>query len=352
MNKNTTNNYHWSKRIISGAAFKYGLPILICLWGLLFLTPLAFFTFFEVRLTPTIIVMNMLMPLTVIFKFYWNYYFFCNKWLNTHCGLRFWGINISISILLALFIQIAVHIIFGDLVSINVHTFYFARDVINMTMSGGIAIAIRLVLYYQRQEYEKEMVHKEAELRTIKKDISPHFLLNTLNNIYALTTFDTKRAQEAIIQLSQMLRTLLYTDTNQPTALVDSVNFMKCYVELMQLRTASNVKINVDIDIPKDKKIMIAQMLIVPLVENAFKHGIHPVKPSFINISVHANEKQVNIRVENSNFPKDDNDKSGHGIGLHQELSRLNLLYPNHYEWTKGTNEDKTVYTSNLTIYL
>ncbi len=221
-----------------------------------------------------------------------------------------------------------------------------------IALSAGIGITIRFMLYFQKQEYEMEMVNKEAELRTVKKDISPHFLLNTLNNIYALTTFDTKRAQEAIIQLSHLLRTLLYKDTNVPTPLADSIAFMECYVKLMQLRTADNVEINVDVDIPKDSKIMIAQMLIVPLVENAFKHGIHPVKPSFINVEVHADEKKVEIKVENSNFPKDNTDKSGHGIGLYQELTRLNLIYPNQYEWTRGTNEDNTIYTSHLTIFL
>lgn len=283
MTKDTTNNHHWFKNIISGAALKYGLPILTCLWGLIFLTPLAFLTFVEAPLTPTIIVTSVLMPIV---------------------------------------------------------------------LSGGIGITFRLMLYYQKQEYEKEMLNKDAELRTVKKDISPHFLLNTLNNIYALTTFDTKRAQEAIIQLSHLLRTLLYKDTNLPTPLADSIAFMECYVKLMQLRTADNVKINVDVDIPKDSKIMIAQMLIVPLVENAFKHGIHPVKPSFINVEVHANEKKVEIKVENSNFPKDNTDKSGHGIGLYQELTRLNLIYPNQYEWIRGTNEDNTIYTSHLTLFL
>lgn len=352
MKKNTITNYHWIKSIISGAGFKYGLPILICLWGLIFLSPLAFLTFLDVPLTPKIIGMNMLMPMALIIKFYANYHYFCQKWLNSNRTYHFWLTNFAISFFLALLIQWAVHMVFDKQVSMKVHIFYFARDIINMTMAGGVAIAIKLMLFYQRQEHEKEMVHKEAELRTIKKDISPHFLLNTLNNIYALTTFDTKRAQEAIMQLSRMLRTLLYTDSNKPTDLSESVYFMECYIKLMQLRTTSNVKVNVDIDIPTDKKIMIAQMLIVPLVENAFKHGIHPVKPSFINVRIHANEKQVEIQVENSNFPKADNDKSGHGIGLQQEEARLNLLYPNHYKWTRGTNEDDTTYTSNLTIYL
>ena len=336
----------------SGAAFRYGLPILVSIWGMIFLTPLAFLTFLEMPLTAREIIMNTLMPCCLIIKFYLNYSYFTDYWMKKKNNWKFWLLNISISFVLAFLIQFLVHLVYGSLVTMRVHVFYFLRDIINMTVVGGFAVAIKMMLYHKMHEHDKELQDKEAELRTVKKEMSPHFLLNTLNNIYALTTFDIKRAQEAIIELSHLLRTLLYNDANQPQPLSESIKFMRCYVKLMQLRMTANVKINVDVEVPENNKIMVAQMLIVPLVENAFKHGIHPVKESFIDIKVYADEEKVNIKVSNSNFPKDDKDKSGHGIGLQQEQTRLDIIYPGKYQWTKGTNEAQTVYTSNLTIYL
>lgn len=348
----TTSNYDWLQNKMSGAAFKYGLPILVCIWGLIFLSPLAFLTFLEMPLTIRELFMNLIMPCCLILKFFLNYSYFTKYWMQKKNNVKFWSINFSINFALSFMIQLIVHIVYGDQVSMKVHIFYLLRDFINLTVVGGFAVAIKMMIYTKMHEYERELQNKEAELRTVKKDISPHFLLNTLNNIYALTAFDTKRAQEAIIELSNLLRTLLYNDANQPKPLAESIRFMKSYIKLMQLRMPANVKINVDVEVPKDSKAMIAQMLIVPLVENAFKHGIHPVKESFIDILIHATDEKVEIKVSNSNFPKNDTDKSGHGIGLQQELTRLNIIYPGKYKWIKGTNDDKTIYTSNLTLYI
>lgn len=348
----TTNNYEWLRNKMSGAAFKYGLPILVCIWGLIFLSPLAFFTFMDVPLTIKEVFMNLIMPCCLILKFFLNYTYFTKVWMQRKSDIRFWSTSFCINFTMSLLIQLIVQFAYGDQVTMRVHIFYFLRDFINLTVVGGFGVAIKMMIYIKMHEHERELQDKEAELRTVKKDISPHFLLNTLNNIYALTAFDTMRAQEAIIELSNLLRTLLYNDANQPKPLAESIRFMKSYVKLMQLRMPANVKINVDVDVPENSKVMIAQMLIVPLVENAFKHGIHPVKESFIDIQIHATNEKVEINVSNSNFPKNDKDKSGHGIGLQQEQTRLDIIYPGRYKWTKGTNDDKTIYTSNLTLYI
>lgn len=231
--------------------------------------------------------------------------------------------------------------------------FFIARDIV-----GGIVMSILVVIikrwhHHRTCKHQLQLITKEAELQNMKKEISPHFLLNTLNNIYALIAFDKKRAQEAVIDLSNMLRTLLYSDTSLPVPLSQAVSFMQDYVKLMKLRLSSHVKIKVDVNLPStsDHDILVAPMLIVPLVENAFKHGIHSIKESFISIKIQADTQHILIEVANSYHPKSEADKSGHGIGLKQLKTRLDLIYPGKYEWIKGTNEDATVYTSKIILY-
>ena len=118
----------------------------------------------------------------------------------------------------------------------------------------------------------------------------------------------------------------------------------------MKLRVNNNVDIRFVTDIPEDCNTMIAPMIFISLVENAFKHGISPIKPSFIHISISASNNTVKCLIKNSNYPKLENDKSGHGIGLKQVGRRLELAYSGRYKWIKGVSEDKTTYTSEIVI--
>ena len=185
----------------------------------------------------------------------------------------------------------------------------------------------------------------------LRNQIIPHFLLNTLNNIYALTMFDTEKAQKAIQELSRLLRYLLYDNQSQLIPLSKEVDFLKSYINLMRMRTAANVEINVKIDGDINERQKIAPLLFMSLVENAFKHGINASEKSFINISLSStSDGVVDFFCENSNFPKNTKELSPGGIGLPNLAQRLESIYPQHYHWQKGTSEDGKKYISHLVI--
>ena len=241
--------------------------------------------------------------------------------------------------------------------------FFTLRDILSLAMSAAVATAIVLASRWQRNEdarLEAEAARSESELRNLRSQINPHFLLNTLNNIYALTAFDSKRAQDAIKQLSEMLRHMLYDNQLNQVPLQDELQFLDSYVNLMKIRLPQNVEVTftTDLQVPDLK---IRPLMFISLVENAFKHGVSPTEPSFVNISVKTEKVQVDdgevrdiitCQIRNSNYPKTNQDRSGHGIGLMQTQRRLELGYPNRYEWVKGVSTDGKIYQSTIKIRL
>ena len=229
------------------------------------------------------------------------------------------------------------------------------RDLIMFGLLAALAAVIRRGQKWHEAELGRqkaEVRRVEAELKNLHNQINPHFLLNTLNNIYALIAFDTAKAQQAVQDLSRLLRHLLY-DNNQDFIPLDrELKFLQNYVALMKIRLSPDVDLQVDMDIPGASHIQVAPLIFISLFENAFKHGVSPMHPSFIHIRIDSPKAgSLACRIENSYFPKRRNDISGSGIGLEQVQKRLDLVYPGKYEWHKGCNEDNTVYTSILTLH-
>ena len=117
----------------------------------------------------------------------------------------------------------------------------------------------------------------------------------------------------------------------------------------MKIRLTQSVKVSFDAT-EAHSEAKIAPLVLIPLVENAFKHGISPTRESFINFSLKADKEHIDFQIENSNHPKTASDDSGHGIGLTQVQKRLDLIYPGHYQWDHGPAADGTVYCSHLLI--
>ena len=230
----------------------------------------------------------------------------------------------------------------------------FVRDCANFCIFATAATCIALAQQWywaDKALRNAEAARVAAELGNLRSQINPHFLLNTLNNIYALTAIDHTRAQSAIQQLSNMLRHMLYDNQEQLVSLSDEVQFIENYINLMKIRLPQtvDVKFEKDLENPNTK---VAPLLIISLVENAFKHGISSTEPSFIHMSMTQKGNSLCVIIENSNFPKSENDRSGHGIGLQQVQRRLDLAYYERYEWTKGVSDDGTVYSSTIKITL
>ena len=232
------------------------------------------------------------------------------------------------------------------------HWEFLLRNMFNLGIVAFVASALHLASRWRKTEearLEAVAARTDAELKTLRNQINPHFLLNTLNNIYALTAIDTTRAQDAIQQLSKLLRHLLY-DYEQPTVpLQNEVEFLENYISLMKIRLPQAVEVKSQFTV-RNPQLEVAPLIFISLVENAFKHGVSPTEPSFIHVSIEGAEHTITCDISNSNHPKTASDHSGHGIGLQQVQRRLDLAYPDRYTWTKGVSDDGKTYSSRITI--
>ena len=222
-----------------------------------------------------------------------------------------------------------------------------------MILTVGLSAAIRLSGRWVQVEAARREAKKsrtEAELKNLRNQLNPHFLLNTLNNIYALIAFDTDKAQTAVQELSRLLRHVLYDNQQNFVTLGKEMDFIKNYIALMRIRLSSNVTVETRFDIRPDSPTEIAPLIFISLIENAFKHGISPTEPSHIRIYFSESVHEVRCEIINSYHPKSEADKSGSGIGLEQVSKRLELTYPGRYEWKHGISEDGKEYKSVLTI--
>lgn len=218
-----------------------------------------------------------------------------------------------------------------------------------------IALSARISLQWNKAEKARQQAEiglREAELQNLRNQINPHFLLNTLNNIYSLTAFDTDKAQEGILKLSRLLRYVLYKDQSPRVELQKEIDFIVDYIDLMRMRLTDNTEVSLSVDCPNAAGIEVAPLIFISLVENAFKHGVSPGEPSFIHIAMTAaGDGRIKFSCTNSNHPKAKaDDKSPQGIGLQQVSRRLEHNYPGAYVWTYGTNADATVYSSAIEI--
>ena len=213
-----------------------------------------------------------------------------------------------------------------------------------------MAIAFALSIRYMMRQQERKQKEVEAELAWLKNQINPHFLFNTLNNISSLAQIDADETQEAIMQLSDLLRYAMY-ETNKPKVRLDGeVEFMRNYIELMKLRCNEMTTVNSQFTIHNDQ-LEIAPLLFISLIENAFKHGMNSNAPATIDIRLEQQDDILVFLCENTNNPKPTKDRSGSGIGLENTRRRLDLLYSSRYTWEQMITPEN-IYHVKITISL
>ena len=214
---------------------------------------------------------------------------------------------------------------------------FVIRNLTTLVTMMGLSVALKMTFRWFEVESERKELEKaksEAELQNMKNQISPHFLLNTLNNIYALVVFNPSKAQQAVLDLSKLLRPILYDNDKPLVPLHQEVDFIKNYIDLMRIRLSENVKLNTQLSIKTNSDTPIAPLIFISLIENAFKHGISGDKPSFIDISLSETpDGKIEFVSRNSFYPKSEADKSGSGIGLGLVKKRLEMAYPGRYQW-------------------
>ena len=199
-------------------------------------------------------------------------------------------------------------------------------------MSGANSM---IKLYYQAIATEQRMSmlerqNIETQMQYLKYQINPHFLMNTLNNIHAMIDFDREMARNSVMVLSRMMRHVLYDSGEKNTTLDKEVEFIENYIEMMRIRYIDDVDITFNHpDITLCRKISLPPLLIIVLVENAFKHGISYNKESFIHINVYIEDNELICVVTNSRHYSATTEHSG--IGLNNITKRLDLLFGEDY---------------------
>ena len=230
---------------------------------------------------------------------------------------------------------------------------FYASSLVAILMSAflaGIALLVHHVrrsTVIKRQLKEEQQKRTEAELEWLKNQLNPHFLFNTLNNISSLVQIDADKAQDAIAQLSDLMRYAMYETRRETVPIQGEVEFMRNYIELMKLRCSDKTEVNVQWSMVNGQ-LEVAPLLFISLIENAFKHGVSSSRPSKIDIRLEQQDDNLVFTCDNTNFPKDDTDRSGSGIGLENTRRRLDLIYPGHYTWEQSLEGD--IYHVRITL--
>ncbi len=213
----------------------------------------------------------------------------------------------------------------------------------------GFDTGLKVFVQWSGVEQEKMSLEKENmknQLAFLRNQVSPHFFMNTLNNIHSLIDIDTEEAKEAIIKLSKLMRYLLYESEAGLVPIKKEVEFIQSFVSLMQLRFSDKVLIKVDFPtIIPDKNI--PPMLFISLIENAFKHGVSYQEKSFVFINLNITNASLLFEMKNS-IHKTNQDNGSSGIGMENTRKRLDLLYGEKYHMT--VENENNEFIVNLTL--
>lgn len=194
---------------------------------------------------------------------------------------------------------------------------------------------------HSREARELQTQTMASELKFLRSQINPHFLFNTLNNLYALTLKKSDRAPEIVLKLSEIMRYMLYECNEKKVYLYKEVAYIKNYLDLERLRQGKDIQINfiIEGDV-KDQKI--APLMFTPFLENSFKHGLNnQIKDGFVNIILTVERERVHLMIKNTkpdSVPSQIHSKKSGGIGLANVRRRLELIYPAHHQ-LEITNE-------------
>ena len=234
---------------------------------------------------------------------------------------------------------------------------YNTRDIYSL-LAGTyfivfLSAGIKLTEYWFNEQKRRQAAMKEkveTELKLLKSQIHPHFLFNTLNNIYALTLQKSDQAPDAIIKLSELLDYLIYHGENEQAPLAKEIELIDHYMELEKLRYGNRLQASFKITGDPDK-VMIAPVLLLPFVENAFKHGISQSRNKvWLKIRLEISNRSIIFHIENSKPGIPAKEGMPGGIGLENLKRRLEILYENRY--SLEILDKKDIYTVHLNLKL
>lgn len=199
----------------------------------------------------------------------------------------------------------------------------------------GFNLGVVLIFKYKKTEEERkqlENMRMQDELRYLKAQIDPHFFMNMLNNIHSMVDVNPELAQQMILDLSKLMRYVLYEGSNSYTTFKNEVQFIAKYVELMRQRYPSD-KVEIRLEVPKmpSASLLLPPLLFISFVENAFKHGVSYMRRSEISVSLSEEPSRICFKCSNTRPPVESCADAGGGVGLANVRRRLDLLYQDRY---------------------
>jgi hypothetical protein len=307
----------------------------------------------------------MLLPLSIATTYFLNY-FLIPRYLFTKKYSRFTLFvfyTFVISVWLELFISLGVFIFITNYQSekMNPSSFDGLLLMVGLYFIIIIAVAIKLIrrsfqiqkknTELDNRRFQMELKLKEAELKLLKAQVHPHFLFNTLNNLYGLTLEKSDDAPKLVLQLSEILDYILYRCDEKLVSLDEELANLKNYIEIEKIRYSG--KLNLNANFPEETgNLKIAPLILLPFVENAFKHGVsHFPGVAFVNIKISIVETNLFSKIENSRNPMLKREEShSNGVGLKNVRKRLDLIYPEKH--MLNIDKKEKTFSVNLTLQL
>lgn len=309
----------------------YTVLIHILVWVAFLLVPMLFIESAEGR--ERFMIMGWFLQVLMACYFYYNYIFLIPRFLlRKRIGLYF------ILLIIGLIAISAINLTFiyttYDLIE-HRHKFDFWRSatfpVYPAIMAFALSTAVRITMEWFKNERQKKEMEAEklaSELAFLKSQVNPHFLFNILNNICSLARKKSDETENAIIKLSQIMRYMLQDSKDEKVSLEKEVEYLQSYIELQRLRLPEAVKIDFSIE-GRAESFSIEPLLLIPFVENAFKHGVSYQDSSEIVIRLICRGQMLSFSVANHIAKhRGDSIEQGSGIGLKNVMRRIELLYP------------------------
>lgn len=284
--------------------------------------------------------------------FYFNAYYLYPKLMNKRL---WWLYLLALPVLIygSFLVKLGMLRIFEP--DLQMKGFYYGLLFFPSILFVVASIIYRLIvdnIRHEKRKKEQQAEQLAIELKFLRSQISPHFLFNVLTNLVSLARKKSDLMEPSLIMLSDLMRYMLYDSEGKKVPLVKEVQYLKSYIELQKLRFGDDARIETDIRITDEEaQHGIEPMLLIPFVENAFKHGIGWIEDPWILIRLEVTEGRLTFTVKNKFSDNGKDSKDGNsGIGLANVSSRLKLLYPAQH--ILSIQKEGNVFATVLTLHL
>jgi LytS/YehU family sensor histidine kinase len=294
---------------------------------------------------------------------YFNLYYLMPRLIPKHIGLFAFLVLFSTMVIVLIRIVVTYELVTTEIFkesSLDENLFginYIVAAYIGELYVVGIASSVKLTKDWITQKNhanELEKINLETELAFLRSQVQPHFFFNTLNNLYSLTLDKSDKAPDTVLKLSELMSYVVYEAKKKKALLSREINHIHNYLDLERLRYGDRLDVSFEMTGEIDS-LQIAPVLLLPFVENSFKHGVgNHLERIPIKINIDVIPKQLIFRIENDKLDKNDNNglisPEYHGVGLKNTRRRLEILYQNQYDLTIDEDNDKFITTLKIPI--